>query len=311
VTVEPTRKMASKLGVEEFVRVKLGQVGKRIVATTLPRGAGSITSLTEADGIIRIPNQLEGLNALEPVPAELLRPLSSIRRTIVAVGSHDNTLDVLADLLKAAPGGWTLSSSHVGSMGGLMAVKKGLCHMAGTHLLDAEDGTYNISYLKRFLPQISARLVHLVNREQGLMVLPGNPKRIQGLDDLVRADVSFINRQGGSGTRILLDYRLNELGIDPGTIAGYDNEEFTHMSVAAAVLSGLADVGLGIYAAAKALALDFIPVVTEQYDLVIPEDYFGSDAIQSLLEIIHSDLFKQRVEALGGYSVARTGRIIL
>jgi putative molybdopterin biosynthesis protein len=311
VSVEPTRKMASKLGVEEFVRVKLGQVGERIVATTLPRGAGSITSLTEADGIIRIPNELEGINALEPVPAELLRPLASIRRTIVAVGSHDNTLDVLADMLKASPGGWTLSSSHVGSMGGLMAVKKGLCHVAGTHLLDEKDGSYNTSYIERFLPGINTRLVHLVDREQGLMVKPGNPKQIQGLEDLSRKDVSFINRQSGSGTRILLDYRLKQLGIDPTTIAGYDTEEFTHMSVAVAVLSGLADVGLGIYAAAKALALDFIPVVTEQYDLVIPEEYFRSDAIQGLMDTIHSDMFRQRVGALGGYSVEKTGRIII
>jgi putative molybdopterin biosynthesis protein len=311
VTVEPTRKMASKLGVEEFVRVKLGQVGERIVATTLPRGAGSITSLTEADGIIRIPNQLEGINAQKAVPAELLRPLRSIRRTIVAVGSHDNTLDVLADMLKAAPSGWSLSSSHVGSMGGLMAVKKGLCHLAGSHLLDAEEGTYNISYLQRFLPNMDVRLVHLVNREQGLMVKPGNPRHIQGLEDLTNKEISFINRQSGSGTRILLDYRLQQLGIDPEMITGYDNEEFTHMSVAVAVLSGLADVGLGIYAAANALSLDFIPVVTEQYDLVIPDNFFRSDAIQSLLETIRSDHFKQRVEALGGYSVAQTGQIII
>ncbi|MGW8186136.1 MAG: molybdopterin biosynthesis protein, partial [Desulfobacterales bacterium] len=278
--VEPTRKIASKLGVEEFIRVKLGEVGGRIVATPLPRGAGSITSITEADGIIRIPNHVEGINDQQPTEAELLRPLSAIRNTIVIVGSHDNTLDVLADQLRAGSSGLSLSSSHVGSMGGLMAVKKGLCHLAGSHLLDTADGSYNTAYIKRYLPELFAakqvRLINLVFRDQGLIVLPGNPKHIKGIEDLAREDVTMINRQGGSGTRILLDYRLRELGIDPDRINGYGNEEFTHMSVAVAVLSGTADAGLGICAAARALNLEFIPVVTEQYDLVVPEAFFGT-----------------------------------
>jgi len=315
VQVEPTRKVASKLGVEEFLRVKLGEVDGRVVATPLPRGAGSITSLTEADGIIRIPNHVEGINAEQPVAAELLRPLSSIKNTIVIVGSHDNTLDVLADQLRSVNSGLTLSSSHVGSMGGLMAIKKGMCHLAGSHLLDLEDGSYNTAYIKRFLPELWAgnqiRLVNLVYRDQGLIVLPGNPKNIKGIEDLCREDITLINRQGGSGTRILLDYRLQQLGLDPANINGYENEEFTHMSVAVAVLSGAVDVGLGIYAAAKALDLDFIPVVTEQYDLIIPAVYFDSQNIQILLDTIRSKEFKKRVQALGGYSTEKTGEIIL
>ena len=311
VQVEPTRKIASKLGVEEFLRVRLGMVGKRIVATPLPRGAGCITSITEADGIIRIPNHIEGLKDNEPVFAELLKPLSLIRNTIVAVGSHDNTLDVLADELRARHSHLTLSSSHVGSMGGLMAVKKGVCHFAGSHLLDTEDGSYNISYIRRYLPDIPVRLVHLVLRDQGFIVALGNPKNIKGIEDLVREDITFINRQGGSGTRILLDFRLNQLGITPAQIKGYADEEFTHMSVAVAVLSGAADVGLGIYAAAKALNLDFIPVVTEQYELVIPEEHFDSENIRILLETINTATFKKRVEALGGYSTGKTGEVIL
>jgi putative molybdopterin biosynthesis protein len=311
--VEPTRKIASKLGVEEFLRVKLGEVNDRIVAIPLPRGAGCITSITEADGIIRIPEHVEGINDQETVSATLLRPLSSIRNTIVIVGSHDNTLDVLADELRAKSSRLSLSSSHVGSMGGLMAVKKGLCHLAGSHLLDATNGTYNTSYIERYLPELHAenrvRLVNLVFRDQGLILPVGNPKGIKGIADLARKDVSMINRQGGSGTRILMDYRLRELDMDPSRISGYENEEFTHMAVAVAVLSGSADVGLGIFAAANALGLDFIPVVTEQYDLVVPQSTFESDNFNILLDIIRSSTFKKRVEAMGGYSTHKTGHV--
>lgn len=311
IDVEPTRKIASKLGVEEFLRVKLGQVGNRIVATPLPRGAGCITSITEADGVIRIPNHIEGLKDSETAAAELLRPLSSIKQTIVIVGSHDNTLDVLADRLKVKHSHLTLSSSHVGSMGGLMAIKRGSCHLAGSHLLDTEDGSYNVSYIKKYLSGIDVRLVNLVYRDQGLIVRRGNPKNIKSIRDLAGHDISFINRQPGSGTRILLDYRLKQSGIDPDQIAGYQHEEFTHMAVAVAVLSGTVDTGLGIYAAAKALDLDFIPIVTEQYDLIIPQEHFESESIRLMLETINSSEFKQRAEELGGYSTEETGKILL
>jgi putative molybdopterin biosynthesis protein len=310
IPVQPTRKIASKLGLEEFLRVKIGQVGRRVVATPLPRGAGSITSLTEADGIVRIPNHVEGISEGEVVTAELLRPLSSIQRTLVVVGSHDNSLDILANQLKATNSRVTLSSSHVGSLGGLMAVKRGVCHVAGSHLLDTEDGTYNISYIRKYLPQIPVRVTNLVLRDQGLIVRHGNPRGICGIEDLGREDVTFINRQPGSGTRILLDYRLKQIGLDPARINGYQNEEYTHMSVAVAVLSGTVDVGLGIYAAARALRLDFIPIVTEQYDLVIPTEHLETEMIQRLLEIINSPAFKQQVESLGGYHTERTGEMI-
>ncbi|MBW2182176.1 MAG: molybdopterin biosynthesis protein, partial [Deltaproteobacteria bacterium] len=309
VQVEPARKIPSKLGVEEFLRVKLGKVDDRIVAIPMPRGAGCITTITEADGIIRIPNHVEGLNENQPVTAELLRPLSSIHNTMIMVGSHDNTIDVLADQIRAKQPGITLSSSHVGSLGGLMAIKRGMCHLVGSHLLDTDDGSYNISYIKKYLPEIPVKLVHLVLRDQGLIVRSGNPQHINRIEDLIRDDIAFINRQAGSGTRILLDHKLKTLGIDPSSIQGYENEEFTHMSVAVAVLNVSVDVGLGIYAAAKALGLDFIPVVTEQYDLVIPDKYFDSDNIQILLETINTQEFKKRVEALGGYNTDRTGEI--
>ena len=310
IDVEPTRKVASKLGLEEFVRVKLGTVGDRVVATALPRGAGCITSITEADGIIRIPEHMEGLKDNQTIKAELLKPTFAIDNTIVAVGSHDNTLDILADELKAGSSNLSLSSSHVGSMGGLMAVKRGACHLAGSHLLDIEDGTYNVSYLKKFLPDRDVRLINLVMRDQGFIIPKGNPKGIKDIEDLVRGDISFLNRQGGSGTRILLDYRLQQQDIDPAQINGYDAEEYTHMSVAVAVLSGTVDVGLGIFAAAKALDLDFIPVVTEQYDLVVPQEHFETAKIQALMDIVNSGTFKERVEALGGYATDKTGQVI-
>jgi putative molybdopterin biosynthesis protein len=196
-------------------------------------------------------------------------------------------------------------------MGGLMAVKRGVCHLAGAHLLDTQTGAYNVSYVKRYLPDTPVRVVNLVMRDQGLIIPRGNPKKIKGIEDLGRDDVVFMNRQGGSGTRILLDYRLGQSGLSPEQINGYTSEEFTHMNVAVAVLSGTADAGLGIFAAAKALNLDFIPVVTEQYDLIIPQDYFKSGNIQILLETINTTGFKTRVEALGGYSTAKTGSIVL
>lgn len=313
IQVEPTRKINSKLGVEEFLRVKVGAVGDRIVATPLPGGSGSITSITEADAIIRVPNHVEGINAHEPVCAELLKPASLVDNTIVIVGSHDNTLDVLADQIKTTRHrqNVSLSSSHVGSMGGLMALKRGLCHLAGSHLLDVDDGSYNISYIKKYLPGRDVSILNLVLRDQGLIVPSGNPKNIRGIEDLAGSDVMFINRQAGSGTRILLDYRLKALGIDHKVIDGYGIDEYTHMAVAAAVLSGAADVGLGIYAAAKALGLDFIPVVTEQYDLIVDAEYMDTEKIQILIDTINTTEFKKRVESLGGYSTEKTGKIIL
>ena len=191
-----------------------------------------------------------------------------------------------------------------------MALKRGVCHLAGSHLLDTDDGSYNVSYIKKLLPDLSVTLLHLVERDQGLMIQRGNPKNIKSISDLAREEIRFMNRQGGSGTRILLDFKLKQLEIDPASIEGYQLEEFTHMAVAVAVLSGTADAGLGIFAAAKALDLDFIPVVTEQYELIISNDHFDSPNIQILLETINSQQFKDRVNALGGYNTAHTGKIV-
>ena len=313
--VSPARKIASKLGQDEFLRVKIGSVDGQLIASQLPRGSGSITTLTEADGVIRIPRHIEGISEGEKVNAHLLRPLSAIQNTLVIIGSHDNTLDLLGDQIRQENFDVNISSSHVGSMGGLMAIKKGGCHMAGAHLLDPVDGSYNFSYVKKYLPDHRVKIVNLVMREQGLIVPRGNPKNIQSIKDLKIGDLKtgklrFINRQPGSGTRILFDYKLKQLGVAPGDILGYENDEYTHMSVAVAVLSGRADAGLGIKAAANALGLDFIPIITESYDLIIPERFFESPKVQILLDTIGTDEFKARVLALGGYGVEKTGQVL-
>lgn len=305
MTATAARKIPSKLGREEFFRVKLGRVGKRVVAASLPRGAGSITTLTKADGIIRIPARSEGIDMGAQVEVELLRTAAEVDRTLVVIGSHDLTLDLLADAL--IPHDIFLSSSHVGSLGGLLALKSRSAHFTTSHLLDEESGVYNWAYIRRYLPEIPVRVFHGVMREQGFIVPKGNPKNIKEFKDLVREDVTFINRQAGAGTRVLLDYHLNQAGIDSADIKGYYMEEYTHTSVAVAVLSGVADVGMGVLAAARALGLDFVPVATEQYDLVIPEEYMEDDKIVTLLEIIRSRGFKDRISALGGYGVERTG----
>ena len=308
--VSLARKMTSKLGQDEFLRVKIGAVDGKLIASQLPRGSGSITTLTEADGIIRIPRDVEGISEEDASTAQLLRPLSAIENTLVITGSHDNTLDLLADHMRRSHDGIGISSTHVGSMGGLMAIRKNACHLAGTHLLDPDDGTYNVSYIKKYLPRIPLRLVNLVMRDQGLIVPKGNPEKIRSITDLAEKKLRFINRQPGSGTRILFDYKLGSLGVAPTDILGYENDEYTHMSVAVAVLSGRADAGLGIMAAARALDLDFIPVITEAYDMVIPEKFYHSPNIRILMETIAGDAFKKRVLALGGYGVEKTGQEI-
>jgi putative molybdopterin biosynthesis protein len=310
VAAQPAQKIPSKAGLEEFIRVTLGKVGDRIMATPLPRGAGTITSLVRADGLIRIPAKSEGVEAEKPVLTELLLSEAQLWQTLVVIGSHDNTLDVLATLLRRHHPHLRLSSAHVGSTGGLIALQNHRAHFGGSHLFDPDTNSYNVPAIQRLLPDIPLKLINLVHRAQGLMVLPGNPKNIQGFQDLARPEVRFCNRQRGSGTRILLDYQLGRLQISPDAIPGYDQEEYTHMAVAVNVLSGAADAGLGIMAAARALGLDFTPVVTERYDLVVPESTFTDERFQKLLGIIRSDEFKNQVEGLGGYNTRDTGTIL-
>ncbi|MGC2062378.1 MAG: molybdopterin biosynthesis protein [Thermodesulfovibrionales bacterium] len=306
-----SRQVASSLGQEEFLRVKVGRVGENLIATPVSRGAGVLMSLVRADGFVRVPAMSEGYGAGTEVSVEMLRSGSEIEDTVVCIGSHDNALDLLANILKKKYPRYSLSSAHVGSMGGLVAIKKGEAHMAGTHMLDEETGEYNVAFIKRLLSDRRVLLVNLVYREQGLMVLKGNPKNIRGFHDLLRDDVVFINRQGGAGTRMLTDKNLKELGIAPGLIRGYEREEYTHMGVASAVLTGIADTGLGILASAQALGLDFVPVAKERYDLAIPAEYADTPKMLALLGIIRDDReFRDTVEAMGGYDLSDMGKIM-
>ena len=309
IIVRPTRDIPSKLGIEEFLRVNIGKVGQKYVATPLARAAGSITTLTRAEGIMRIPALSEGVTQDEEVEAELLVSKTELLNTVVIIGSHDITLDILGDEIRRKAPDIRVSSGNVGSLGGLIALRKRTCHLAGSHLLDTETGQYNISYIKRYLKGVKVSVFHLVLRDQGLITAKGNPKGIKGIEDLARDGIQFVNRQAGSGTRVLFDYKINQLGIKSDSISGYDHDEFTHMAVAVDVLSGAADCGMGIYAAAKALDLDFIPMVREQYDLVIPSSFLNQPGIQAVLETISSRHFRERVTSLGGYDPSKSGQL--
>jgi putative molybdopterin biosynthesis protein len=304
------KKLASHLGLEEFIRVTLGCVEHKLVAVPLARGAGVITTMVHADGLLRIPSSIEGLNAGEEVEVSLLRPQEEIDHTILCTGSHDLAIGILEDQLKLRYPKVKIAAANVGSLGGLLALQRGETHIAGSHLLDPETGTYNIRDIKRTIPKTSVVLVHLAQREQGILVRRGNPKSIGSLDDLIRTDVRFVNRQPGSGTRVLLDYEVKRLRIDPASIHGYEREEFTHMAVAVAVASGLADAALGVRAAAHALGLEFIFVANEQYDLVCLHSFLASEKGMQLAEVIRSDSFKTAVAALGGYDTSRSGEIL-
>lgn len=311
-TVEalPCNPMPSKPGMEEHVRVKLGSVNGKTFAIPLPRGAGTVNSLSRADAIITIPAACEGLNADEKVRASLLKPWQQIEGALLAIGSHDNTLDLVDSMLRRKFPRFRLTSAHVGSLGGLLALGRGNCHLAGSHLLDPETGIYNQAAIRAQLPGKPVSLVRLVEREQGLIVAPGNPLGIRDFADLAREGVRFVNRQKGSGTRMLLDYQLARAGISPTAITGYKDEEYTHMTVASAVLSGRANVGMGVRAAANALGLEFIPVGMENYDLVIAGEFMEDERIRALLNVIRSDEFKKAALAMGGYGVENSGEII-
>jgi putative molybdopterin biosynthesis protein len=308
-SVTMTRKVTSPPGDDDFMRVAIGRVGDRVLAAPIARGAGVITSLVRADGLVLIPGGAQGLEAREQVQARLYRSKQEIDRTIFCIGSHDVILDLMAQFLSDHER--RLVSANVGSQGGLLALKRGEAHLAGSHLLDPETGDYNVRYIRQYLPDLPVRLVGLVNREQGLIVRRGNPKGIRSLQDLAGAEIAFINRQRGAGTRVLLDYHLQKMGISPDDVRGYSDEEYTHLGVAAAVASGRADCGLGIPAAAQALELDFVPLFHERYDLVIPQIYAESDLLAPLFDLLKSQSFQNAVRALPGYDTAIMGQVYL
>ncbi len=306
-----SRPVHSAMGVDEFVRITLGRVGTTLMATPAGKGAGAVMSLVRADGLLTIPVGNEGVGAGEKVEIELLRSKAEVDATLVCIGSHDNIIDLLANHLHKERPLTRVSSAHVGSMGGLMAIRRNEAHIAGCHLLDEQSGEYNVPFIKRLLPSTPLQLINLCHRDQGLIVAKGNPLKIKGFSDMAERRLNFINRQGGAGTRLLTDKVINDLGISPEQLLGYDHEEYTHMSVAAAVASGSVDAGMGIRAAAVALDLDFVPVTQERYDLIIPKAFLDDTKIQKVLDLItNSKEFHQKVLTLGGYSLQDTGKVM-
>ena len=302
-----TRKVTSPPGDDDYLRVIVGRVGEKVLAAPLSRGAGVITSLVNADGIVILPRGSQGINAGAEVEVRLYRNTEELDTTIFAIGSHDITLDLMAQFL--ATRGRRLSSANVGSLGGIIAIRRGETHIAGSHLLDLSSGEYNLSYIRQYLPDHKLVVLDLVGREQGLIITKGNRKAIRGLNDLIRDNVTFVNRQRGAGTRVLLDFNLNKLGMKPEQIKGYEHEEYTHLAVAVSIASGRVDCGLGIAAAAYALDLDFIPLFQELYQLIIPDEFYSSNLLEPLIDLLHNAEFKQIVGKLPGYDVSRMGSI--
>lgn len=309
-TVEATltRKVASPAGDDDYLRVVLGYVQNKLLAAPLSRGAGVTTSLSKADGVIIIPRMIQGLEAGEKVAVQLYKSAETLRHTILTIGSHDLTIDILAQFL--SPSGKRLVSANAGSLGGLMALQRHEAHFAGSHLLDIDTGEYNLSYIRKYLKGIPVRLFGWVERIQGLVVPRGNPKHIKGIADLTREEIRFVNRQRGSGTRNLLDYWIKQLAILPDQIKGYDQEEYTHLGVSAAVASGRADCGLAIEASAQILDLDFIPLFEETYQLVIPESSIADPVMKPIFDLMNDERLRNAILALPGYKTNHLGETV-
>ncbi|WP_070000581.1 molybdopterin biosynthesis protein [Cellulosilyticum sp. I15G10I2] len=298
-----SQRVVSSLKHQELVRVTLGEVDNRLVATPLNRGAGATMSLVRADGVLTIPRMSEGIESGQMVDISLIKPIEKIIKRVVLIGSHDLILDLIADRMP-------LTSGHVGSLGGIMSMKRRECHIAPIHLLDEHTGEYNISYVKKYFSAGSMAIIKGVKRLQGLMIQKGNPKQIKGFSDLIRDDIHFVNRQRGAGTRQLLDYELKKQQLDPGDIIGYNREMTTHMTVAVTIASGTADAGLGIFAAAEAMKLDFIPACYEAYDFLVPIAYLEDHRVQNFIEILKSKTFKEKLSLIGGYELENPGEVL-
>lgn len=304
-----TRKIASPIGDDDYVRVALAQIDGHIQATPLQRGAGVITSLVRADGLAHIPRFHEGLDRGGTLKVSLYQPLSTIQRTLMVMGSHDPMLDLLATRLRLRSAAARIVSVNVGSIGGLVALRRGEAHVAGCHLFEPESASYNILYLERYLRDEPVALVTFAQREQGLMLPVGNPLGITGIADLRRA--RYVNRQRGAGTRVLFDYLLGQNDLSPDDIAGYAHEEVTHLAVAAAVADGIGDCGMGLRGAAEAMGLDFIGLTWERFDLAIPRRHLETDGVQALLETLNDADFKRELGAQSGYRSDETGALVI
>ncbi len=302
-----TQKIVSPTGDDDFVRVALAQIDGQMQATPLQRGAGVITSLVQADGLAHIPRFHEGVDRGASLNVALYRPLRQIQETIMIMGSHDPMLDLLATHLRLSNPEGRIVSVNVGSLGGLIALRRGEAHIAGSHLFDPASASYNVPYLKKYLREEAVQLITFAQREQGLIVQAGNPQGITSIADIRGS--RYVNRQRGAGTRVLLDYLLDEHKISSDAVEGYDHVEYTHLGVAAAVADGIGACGMGLRSAAEAMGLDFIGITWERFDLVIPERFLELPGVQALLQVLQDEAFKQELGAQSGYRSDETGRL--
>lgn len=311
-----SKRIVSSLKHREYIRVKVGKVEDKYIAAPLNRGAASQMSMVRADGLLIIPQNSEGVEAGDKVHIELLKNKKYVDNTLVCIGSHDILLDIVSDIMEIKYEDVNFSSTHVGSTAGLMALKRNETMIVPTHLLDEKTGVYNIPILKELFgnvvdndgKQIQISLIKGFKRIQGIVVKKGNPLNINSLSDLTK--YKFVNRQRGSGTRVLLDYKLKQLNINPNDINGYTKEMSTHMAVCAAVASGEADCGLAIKPTAKVMDLDFIEVGVEEYDFALYTKYLNDYKIQKFLEVIKSSELHKKLDELGGYGYDEVGTIV-
>lgn len=305
-----SRNINSPDGVDEFIRVSLAEVDNLPVAAPLSRGAHVLMSLVRADGMVRVKPDQTDVRAGEVVEVETLREFPHTRKKVLISGTHDLSFDLMRNELQKKYSDVSMFTDNVGSMRGLMALKAGYCHIASIHLFDDETGEFNIPFVRKFLFDIPLLVVNIFFRRLGFIVAKGNPLNITGFEDLIRDDVRVINRIRGSGTRTVFDYYLKKHNIDLNRVTGYAKEAHNHLNLAAAVASKNADVGLGILEAAKATGLDFIPLIPEKLDFVVPRKFLKDYPVRCILKIISSGKFKEEVEALGGYDVSHTGKIV-
>lgn len=237
---------------------------------------------------------------------QAILPEATREDVLVLIGSDDIALGRLAQDL-ASRADLELLVLSVGSLDGLIALRQGLANLSSCHLLDSQSGEYNLPYVRHLFPERSMKLVTLAHREQGLLLAPGNPRQILGIPDLARADVSFINRNPGSGTRLWLDLQIDKLGMKDELIRGYTREARTHTDIAQAIAQGTADAGLGLAAAAQQLGLGFIPLFQERFDLVISAEKIGEPSYRRLMEALNDRAFRSMAEGLGGYNTTHTG----
>ena len=301
------RAASLKDSINSKIPVCMGYVGDQLIAVPVIADTLDYSEDKKISGYIEFSEGTERIPAGSTVTVQLVDTIEHIQNTILFIGSHDPLVDEISKMLIQRNSPYILSSAHVGSMGGIQAIRRGEAHLTGIHLLNEKDGTYNQAFVEKYFPHGNVSLIECVGRTQGIMTAKKNPKNITNISDLCNPTVRYINRQKGSGTRILFDYLCKKEGITTDSIQGYDHEEFTHNDVAKLISKGEADAGMGVHAAAKLYDLDFIPIYSEQYDLLIPDAMKNHPGIIEILDILKSEEFAEKAAMLGGYTLNKPG----